>query len=107
MSRDVAKLALKLLNYPGYPHTNQVLQETFGWTKRKVQLVVQEACEEGYPICSSSHRSGYWWPESREEAQAAIDERRRRAVKQLVVIRKMEKGLDKWLAPIQLELVDA
>ena len=65
----------------------------FGITERAVRIIIRELRKEGYPILSTPHKpGGYFIPSSYVEAKDWLRWMRKKAIKELAIIRPVLKS---------------
>ncbi|XVG95847.1 HTH domain-containing protein [Eubacteriales bacterium KG125] len=74
------------------PVSRSELSNWIGIDDRAVRKAIERLRLQGYPICSTSQKKGYWLSDNKEEIDKVIKEFRSKALKMLVTARNMEHG---------------
>lgn len=74
------------------PVSRSELSNWIGIDDRAVRKAIERLRLQGYPICSTSHKKGYWLSDNEEEINNVIREYRSKAFKMLKTARSMEHG---------------
>ncbi|KGF09682.1 hypothetical protein HMPREF1635_02005 [Clostridiales bacterium S5-A14a] len=72
------------------PTTKKQLYSMTGYSDREIRAAVKILRDNGYPVISSSKRSGYWIARTEEEKQQLIKEYKSRISKMERTIRSLE-----------------
>lgn len=73
------------------PQSRELLCIKLQVSDRKLRKAVEDLRREGYPICSSSHRTGYWMGDTADR-KVLVREYRARGAKMFELANKLEAG---------------
>ena len=73
------------------PQSRELLCIKLHVSDRKLRKAVEDLRREGYPICSSSHRRGYWMGDATDR-KVLVREYRARGAKMFDLANKLEAG---------------
>lgn len=77
-----------------HPQSRDVLRRKLGCSDRMLRSMVTELRRDGYPVCSSSHRNGYWLG-TQADRKALAREYRHRGARMFEIANKLESGATK------------
>lgn len=77
-----------------HPQSRDVLRKKLGCSDRMLRIMVTELRKEGYPVCSSSYRKGYWLG-TQADRKALAREYRHRGAQMYDIANKLEAGASK------------
>lgn len=92
MTETEAQVLNKLSSKPA---SRSELSNWIGIDDRAVRKAIERLRLQGYPICSTSHKKGYWLSDNEEEINNVIREYRSKAFKMLKTARALERGIEK------------
>ena len=73
------------------PQSRELLCIKLHVSDRKLRKAVEDLRREGYPICSSSHKTGYWMGDATDR-KVLVREYRARGAKMFELANKLEAG---------------
>jgi len=86
------------------PISRSDLKEICHVSDRDIRHAIEQLRIEGYPICSSARRKGYWIARDSEELRACIMEYYSRSARLRLTANIMEKNLDVFKEQMEMEL---